>query len=253
MYLSETAIPTERYTSVYLTNPVLRQIVGLLVWSQGGKTFVLKNGTAIDSEMQPYVLGTEEIFVAHPMEMKKNEVEAWQNYFVSHNLKQPFSQIWEPIIDPSTIKEDRYVGCYIPFYCFRNREKHGITIEDDNFHDDIDIELKDCDATIERIDWHRHEINNDDNFEITRFGFKKYSRQVNHIVAYLDKITVIGRILKDDMAVEQFLPQFTFAQLKEFIKLASENNCLNVTALLLDYKNRTFGAFDPMEEFVLEI
>ena len=37
------------------------------------------------------------------------------------------------------------------------------------------------------------------------------------------------------------------------IKVATENNCTNVTALLLDYKNQNFADFDPMEEFSLEL
>jgi hypothetical protein len=112
--------------------------------------------------------------------------------------------------------------------------------------------LQDCNASIERIDWRRHEIDVNDNFEVTEFGFKTYSRQVNHIVTYLDRVTVYDRIRKDDVTVEQFLPRFTLAQITEFIKVASENNCTNVTAILLDYQQRNFSDYDPMEEFTLE-
>lgn len=33
---------------------------------------------------------------------------------------------------------------------------------------------------------------------------------------------------------------------------ASEHNCNNVTAALLEYKNRRFAGYDPMERFWLE-
>ena len=49
------------------------------------------------------------------------------------------------------------------------------------------------------------------------------------------------------------LSGFSLAQITEFIKVATENNCTNVTALLLDYKNQNFADFDPMEEFSLEL
>jgi len=84
------------------------------------------------------------------------------------------------------------------------------------------------------------------------FSFGKYTRSVNHIVAYLDRITVYGRILKDDVSVAEYLDSFTLAQITEFIKLASENNCTNVTALLLEHQNEHFSDFDPMDEFTLE-
>jgi hypothetical protein len=167
-------------------------------------------------------------------------------------LKQPFSQIWEPAVDKTTIKEDRYAGCLIPFYRFRGQSKHGINVEDYDFHNEIYIEFDECNASVERIDWRRHDIRNEDNFEVTSFSFNKYTRKVNHIVAYLDNITIIGRILKDDTSIAPFLPQFTVAQIAEFIKLASENKCSAVTAILLDYRQKNFPNIDPMAEFTLD-
>ena len=140
----------------------------------------------------------------------------------------------------------------IPYYRFLGQEKHGITVSDYNYHETIDISLRDCNALIERIDWRRHEIDVNDNFEVTGFGFKTYSRQVNHIVTYLDRVTVYDRIRKDDITIEQFLPRFTLAQIAEFIKVASENNCTNVTAILLEYRQKNFSDYDPMVEFTLE-
>ena len=75
---------------------------------------------------------------------------------------------------------------------------------------------------------------------------------VNHVLAYLDRVTVYDRIVKDDVSVAQFLPSFTLAQITEFIKLASENNCPNVTAILLDFQQNNFPNFDPMAEFTLD-
>ena len=88
-------------------------------------------------------------------------------------------------------------------------------------------------------------------FEISEFSFKTFTRKVNHIVTYFDRITVSDRIAKDDVSVGIYLPRFTLAQITEFIKIANENNSTNAMAVLLNYKNKNFANFDPLEEFVL--
>lgn len=107
-------------------------------------------------------------------------------------------------------------------------------------------------TAIERIDWRRHEIRIEDRFEIQSFGFRKYTRQVNHVVAYLDRITVWDRVRKDDPTVMDLMPGFTLTQITEFIAAAQEANATNVLAALLEYKNVNFADFDPMDEFTLE-
>ena len=84
-------------------------------------------------------------------------------------------------------------------------------------------------------------------------GTKTYTRMTNHIIAYLDRVTVYGRIANDDVSVETVLPSFTLAQITEFIRIATESNAVNVTALLLNYKNETYPDFDPFEEFSLDL
>ena len=75
---------------------------------------------------------------------------------------------------------------------------------------------------------------------------------VNHIVSYLDRITIYSKILSDNIEIMEYLPQFTFAQICDFIKIADENKAINVQAILLEYKNKNFADFDPMDEFTLE-
>ena len=76
-------------------------------------------------------------------------------------------------------------------------------------------------------------------------------RQVNHIIAYLDKITIYNKIIKDDISIASYLYYFRLAQTLGFITVATENKCVNVTALLLNYKNENFK--DSMGEFILEL
>ena len=238
------------WNTVYTTNPVLKQTAKMIVWAQNDKTFTMTSDKLIDSEGKAYTLTDEDVYVAHPMEMEPEEVERWQKYFTLHNLKQPFLQIWEPVRDPATIKEDRYAGIMIPFYRFNNQEKHGITVEDEEYHNYIGIEFKEMEAEVDRIDYARHSLDMNDRFEIQKIRFKDYTRQVNHEIAYLDRITVWDRVRKDDQTIADILPGFTLAQIMEFISTAQEANAVNVLALLMDYKN--FADYDPMDEFTLD-
>ena len=244
----------EEWEAVYMRNPILRKVACLLVWTTQEKiTFTISEKGFISANGNEFVVPVnEKISLAHPMEMEKSDVEAWQRYFVENKIKQPFEQIWEPVIDLSKVEEDRYKDCLIPYYRFVNREKHGITIVDNNFHNEIIISLEDCDAEIERIDYERHYIDMSHNFEIKKISVAAKSRIANHQIAYFDRITAYGRILKDDVSVERFLQYFTIAQITEFIRVATENNATNVLAMLLEYKNNKFADFDPMAEFILD-
>lgn len=243
----------EDWKNAYLGNALLRRAAQLLVWEQGGKTFTVSDKGLICVDGSEYRLSQKKVGLAHPMDMEKEVLGEWQRYFTGHGLKQPFEQVWEPVVDPANITEDRYKGCMIPFYRLNGQGKHGIWVTDENFHSEIYISFEDCDVEVERIDWARHEINPEDRFEVTSFAYPRYTRKVNHIAGYLDKVTVFGRIAKDDITIADRLESFTLAQITECIRIAQENNAVNVTALLLEYKNSHFSNFDPMDEFVLEL
>ena len=251
-FLDGNEFSAKSWKQSYYTNPLLNRIARLLVWTQGGKTFTLAETGAVDSTVKPYTITDEPIVVAYPSEMEWDDLSAWQKYFTAHGLKQPFQQVWEPVVDLSAVKEDRYKSSMIPFYRFLNQEKNGISVEDRDFHNHIDIQFKDCTATIDRIDWLRHSIEMNDRFEITKFSVSRKSRYANHIVAYLDRVTAWERVRKDDTGVIDLLPGFTLAQISEFVSVAQDANAVNVLALLLEYKNTHFADFNPMDEFTLE-
>ncbi len=235
------------WKDAYLHNPLLRMLARLIVWEQDGTTFTLKeDGKAYDVNGNEYTVNEKDIAVAHPMEMRKEDAEAWQLYFNNNGLKQPFEQVWEPVEDASLVKPGRYDGCTIPLYMLMNKEKHGIIMEGQS-----QITLKDCTAGLRLVEGHHDWVNNE--FEVTDFRFKKYTRQVNHIVCHLDKGTVAGRVKKDDITVAQWLDRFTLAQIMGFIDLAGKSNAVNVSALLLQYKQEHFEEFDPMDEFTLDL
>ncbi len=253
-FLSGKERASAEWQEAYLKNPLLRSVAELILWDQGGKTFIISNGKPVDFIGQPYVITDVPIKVAHPMEMEKKEIKTWQKYFTQLGLKQPFFQIWEPVIDPKMIREDRYEGSIQPMYRFSGKDKHGI--HSGNLHaysEDIGFSLDDCELDYEASTWRiSYEGADGETYTLGKFSFEKYTRQVNHIVSLLDSWTVEDRIKKDDISVADRLDSFTLAQITEFIKTAQEAQAVNVLALLLEYKNAHFADFDPMEEFTLE-
>ena len=244
----------EAWQKSYLNNPLLRQVASLLVWSQDGQTFTLRDGAAIDSGEQSYSISSKPIQVAHPMEMRPEDVAAWQRYFNNHGIKQPFAQVWEPVIRPDTVKEDRYNGIQIPAYRFKGQEKHGISFDFQYGVSELYIGFSGC--GLEYDPWggavSRHMLDLNGLLTLGKFTFQKYTRQVNHIVSLLDKWTIYGRILKDDVSVVTMLDSATLAQVMQYLNLAIDNGKVNVTAELLNYKNERFPDFDPLAEFTLD-
>jgi hypothetical protein len=255
-FLSSKNHKTEEWESAYLENPLLKRFAELLVWKHNNgstiKHFTLNNGMIIDVDENPLELSDGNICVAHPIEMDKGEILGWQKFFTRNNRKQPFEQIWEPVIDIRKVKIDRYAGRMIPYHKFLHREKDGITVNDYDFHNEITIRLADCNAIVERVDWARHQIEMNHRFEVASIMVPRATRASNHILAYLDRITVIDRVMADDVSILEMLDTFSFAQIEGYIKLANENNCNNVLAMLMDYKNSNFADYDPMDEFILD-
>lgn len=247
-YLAATAQPAEEWSGNNMKKPFLRAIAELIVWEQEGTTFTLSNSGLIRPDGNGYELGSGEIRLAHPMEMKKEDVAAWQHYFTSHGLKQPFEQVWEPVKDPAAIRLDRYTGIAIPTFYFKHADHRGISCEwytgtwAENHYLRIEGFNTDAQQTAE-----------EDKLEIRSIVHTgEWDRRANMVYSYLDRITVYGRVKKDDITVMDLMPGFTLAQITEFIKAAQEAHAANVTAALLEYKNNTFQDFDPMAEFTLD-
>ena len=242
------------WREAYLKNPLLRAVAELLVWAQGEKTFTLGENGPVDSAGKPYEVKSTPIRLAHPMEMRAADLTAWQKYFTAHGLKQPFAQIWEPVIDPAAIRADRYEGSVQPMYRFSGKDRHGI--HSGNLHaysEDVGFSLDGCELDYEASVWRiQYEGAEGETYTLGKFRFGSYTRQVNHIVSLLDKWTAEDRVKKDDVSVMDLMGGFTLAQITEFVKSAQEAGAVNVLALLLEYKNARFADFDPMDEFTLE-
>ena len=253
-FLNGRAVKAKIWQEAYLGNPVLNKVARLIVWSQSGKTFTLGRDGLIDSTGAAFTLQKNiDVAVAHPIEMQVDDVARWQRYFTGKQLKQPFEQIWEPSLVKNGVDKDRYKGICIPYYRFLHQEKHGITVYDKNYHNDITIYLADCNARVKRVDWARHEISPDDRFEVASIVPKSQSRAANHILYYLDKCTIYGMLERDEVESLPDLNGYTAAQLSAFLSFSIEHNAVKCTAALLDYKNEHFADFSAMDEFTLDL
>ena len=252
-YIEGKGIAPSRWKKSYSHNPLLRRIASLLVWEQGNKTFIQTENGPIDNKGEEYALAKGCIRVAHPMEMKQDEVAAWQEYFIAHNLKQPFSQIWEPVYKFSDIRPDRYKGIAINPHYLMNQRKRGIYAEwyCDEYIDSKYLSIDGFDVKVEDApmdDTDRYE----ERMQITSIKPCKWNRQANTIIAFLDRITIYGRIKKDDLSVMALMDGFTLEQVSDFINVALKNKAVNLLAALMDYKNDHFAGYNPMDSFLLE-
>ena len=243
-YIEKTVFSPEKWSESYLKNAFLHVLAELLVWQQEGKTFTCSDGGLVTADGAEYALSDKPIILAHPMEMDKADIAAWQRYYTARGLKQPFEQIWEPVREASQISPDRYAGIPIPVVYLRHAERRGIYCVYD-WYNNMEFSINGFDVDAKKTE-------EEDKLQIKLIKPKVWNRRTNMVISYLDRLTVYGRIAKDDVTVMDLMDGFTLAQITEFIKAAQEANAGNVTAALLEYKNNTYPDFDPMAEFTLE-
>ena len=249
-YLSGKDVPADAWQKSYLNNPLLRNIAELLVWEQDGNCFTLDASGLIDSNGTAYLISEKPIRIAHPMEMKPEDVAAWQKYYTAHNLKQPFQQVWEPVYEQSEIREDRYKDCQINANYLKSQSRRGIHVEwwENYWVESRDFRIQGFEVDVREADREDDKLR----LEIVSLRALEWNRRANMVIAFLDRITVWDRVKKDDVRVMDHVSRFTLAQITEMIQIAQEANAVNVLALLLEYKNAHFADFDPMDEFTLE-
>ena len=237
----------EDWQGVYFNNLLLRSVAKRIVWSQGKNTFTMTDDGAVCSDGGPYALTDEAICVAHPMELAASDVSAWQEYFRSHSIKQPFEQIWERVIDPDEVMTDRYKGCQIDPLYLKKQEKRGINCwESWGGYYDVSLYIEGFDVDI------KVGTGGAGTIEISYLHPQNWDRRANTVISFLDRITIRERIRKDDSSVMELMQRYNVAQITDFLNTAIENKAVNLTAALLSYKQEHFPEYDAFSEFTLE-
>ena len=248
----------------YIGNPLLGKLAQLMVWKftigQITNYFTLSNDGAILSDETIFNLVDDgKVSVANPVEMSASEIKAWQTYFVSHRLKQPFEQIWATVVSVNKkAVEQRYNGREAQMSDLIGLTYKGFEISGGG---DSAMELTYSSSFSMYFNeasprgvhsWKQIYGSETVVFGATKCSSRMSNRSFNHVVAQLDKITIMGQIDADDPSVKQYLDSFTVVQVSAFLKYAIENKKANCTAVLLDYYNKHFAEFATMDEFVLE-
>ena len=237
----------EDWQGVYFNNLLLRSVAKRIVWSQGKNTFTMTDDGAVCSDGGPYALTDEAICVAHPMELAASDVSAWQEYFRSHSIKQPFEQIWERVIDPDEVMTDRYKGCQIDPLYLKKQEKRGINCwESWGGYYDVSLYIEGFDVDI------KVGTGGAGTIEISYLHPQNWDRRANTVISFLDRITIRERIRKDDSSVMELMQRYNVAQITDFLNTAIESKAANLTAALLSYKQEHFPEYDAFSEFTLE-
>lgn len=251
LYFSGEWLELRVWQKQWQTNFITKALSQSLVWQQEDSFFSFINDSTVDENGKVYTLRDKPIRIAYVSDMYEKTINNWQKLFVSNQKTQAFLQIWENSYKAEDINTDRYSDCVIKSVYLINRKEIGI----DCLWYNRDVGYDEITYRSLYIDGFEVKASgNDEGTELTidEIVVKEWSRKSNTIVSFLDKITIYSRILNNRLDSTNELKRFTLAQISDFIRIANENNATNALAILLDYKNKNFADFDPMDEFVLE-
>lgn len=239
MFLSKESISAAQWKNRY------KESVNI-VFSQNDNTFLLTEEGLIRCDGSTYALTEDRISVAHPMDMK--DCSEWKQYFRSHHMKQPFRQLNEPVYSSNAIHPERYSSAALSFRSLMGMEIHGI-------HADIYEAYYDVFTLFRLIGCHvkydigeYHEVLEDTEIILKSFTFDIYTRQVNHIVSILDRMTAVHRAGKNDVSVKDVLQYCSSDELQEMMRIAAENGCADVSAILLQWKKEHGSSRNSIEQ-----
>ena len=208
------------------------------------------------------------IRVAHVIEMKATDIDAWRKWLTKHNRVQLFEQVWEPVITwNSDTLQSRYSGASLT-NAERNALKNSLSKRGVFMHaDDMDREFNhragewvfsnkgkmffgDC----LWIDYKVDEDTKDITFDKAYTRVKPGNREMNTVLLELDRRTLLKQISSDhDSALTaETLSEFSAAQIMDFINLAIDSKANRCTAILLSYKNEHFPEYAGINEFTLD-
>ena len=253
-FISGNTQEISQWEEAYLKNPVLRHIAELIVWNQGKETFTVSQNGLIHATQTPYSLDSSRpIGVAHPMGMSQDDIAAWQNYFCTNKLSQPFQQVWESVKLKGDCSSDRYKGISVPAYYFINRENDGIHFKKRNQYSYLSLELTDVELNFTWKPSNGMYFTPQDHLILGDFRVKEVSRAANHIICLLDNWTFMTVLQRDELKDTSILEGCTEAQIQEYIDFSIEHKLTNNTAVLLDYKHEHFGCKNAFDDFVLDL
>ena len=246
-------------------NPNIKPIIQSIVWiDEARKGFVVTDDRCLD-ENDIEVVPKGLIKAAYVTDFSDAEITAWQNYLITHNIQQPFEQIWEPVVKCEKKLSDRYEGLTIS-KAERNDLKKRLKIRG------INMKAGEMERTFNPYQ-NKYEFSNENDIfigssikihyttnsdgTITMGKLKTVdnnAHETNSVLYELDRIKMITAIKRDDVNTvgEYIADGFTAAQVFDFITIALKNAAPMCSAALLEYRNNHFSYIDIDQEFLLD-
>ena len=265
IYITAQQIDAHHWRDTYCNNPILRPVTQKVIWRDAtGTMFMLEQNRVMTVNGEEYS-PEKWVKVAHVIEMSEEQIGAWRDKLAENGKKLLIEQVWEPIASIEDI--DSFTNMVLSAKDNKDFKsvlrRKGISVKSDvasayNHREQRfvfgDIGIMNIGNSLKM----RYHVNESCG-EITMLRFwgqsRYMTREINTILYELQCACVKTAIRKDDAEqLSKLLGEhFTIVQIMEFIKMARMNESSMTMAILLNYKNRQFGEFDPMDEFLLDL
>ena len=266
IYIMGETIAAESWFKTYCSNALLLPFAEKIIWQNGQNVFFeVTDGKIRDINGNEFI-PNEPVRIAHVLDMTKEEIEQWQARIVALKKTLLIDQVWEPVasIEKGDDVTDRYNGSVLTKQ-ERNEFKRVLKAKA------IKVKSQEQDAEFNHRSY-KYEFSNENTMIIGetieldyvvdestgdttlgRMNEQILSREINTVLFELDRLCAKHHVLMDNHTAfsEDILNRFTLAQITEFIDFAVESKSASCTALLLDYRNKTFGEPDCFSLFVL--
>ena len=268
LYINNEKISFDVWNKIYCNHPLLKHLTEMVIWQdEESVEFMVKDGKCFDVKGEEYVLDTK-ISPAHVLDMTEQDIRDWQNYLATTKTKLLIDQVWEPVVGMDENIRSRYDG-YVITAKDRNALKKelkdkGIDVRAERYGGDFnhrawqyefdpeaDMILGNCAKLHYVVDEQSGDLTLG---TLTTYGNRGGKRELNAVIHALDKASVKAGIAADraELLTKDFLERFTAAQIIDFISFAAEKKSSNCAAVLLEFKNESFEAFDATDEFTLD-
>ena len=250
-YLTGQQMTVELWRRLYRENDFFRRFAGNLVWMQDNDSFIAAEDGWKRVDGTAYALRDEAVSLAHPLEMEKAKVELWKKYLASREIRQPFHQLAEPVLDVASISENRYKGLLISDRLLKNPgKKYGI------YFNKYYLDVGNAGGYEYQIVFpgFRTKVysDHDDQTEVISITPTEWGRRQSSILGFLDRLTAEERIRKDDLTVAGILDCFSEKEIADFIDLAQRSGAHQMLPSLIEHYHRRTENRSPTDGLSLE-
>lgn len=265
IYITAEEIAISHWMETYCGNPILRPITEKIIWSDASREiFMLDHGVIRTIDGIAYE-PRDFIRIAHVLDMTAEQIKLWQDRLLAAGTKLLIEQVWEPIatVQSTGIYRDAVLTKEERNEFKRALGRKAISVKSENDYSEFDHRANryvfSDTGTMQvgknvKIEYRVNEQTGETTLLSVRCPFTVMTRELNAIFFELSRVCVKSVIRKDAVAElsTSLTAQFTAAQISEFIRLAQDCGSVNVTVMLLEYKQTHCADVDPLAEFTLD-